>query len=182
MTATQCEDEKVNFITNNEFARENEGIIRAILKRCRIDTISEISVAPDDLDKNHATDFVVTTRWGCTAARVRREHIPWRDFTVRSYVNGGWTELDKLKRGDVDLYIYAWHTAGGGYDYMVLDMARVVRSGILSMKWPTKMNTDGTKFICISTDSLILHDCVLNAKGIKGWEKPQTLQTKLDGL
>ena len=90
----------------------------------------------------------------------------YRDWTIRCKSRYGYTtEIDKLRAGWGDFYFYGWDNANGRIDeYMLLDLAKVRNSGLLSTNIQRKItvNTDGkTAFITISTSELFDHGCFL---------------------
>ena len=122
-----------------------------------------IDLAPDNIDRTQATDMTVNVKGTSIALRVREPSCKFRDFTVRSTVkSGNKTELDKLKEGYGDIYLYGW---GDGKDrlleYIILDIHQLRRSGLLDRTYIERPNGDGSKFIAIDLLELKLNDCIL---------------------
>lgn len=115
-------------------------------------------------DMKQATDMVVDiSNSAKMAVRIRRyaavntARKVYRDFTIRSYNGGNPTELDKLKQGFGDWYLYAWENASGQLDeYILVNLAALRTSGLLTKGYKETPNADGrTKFISIDLKALL---------------------------
>lgn len=112
-----------------------------------------VRIATFHEDTKQGTDMVAEVEGGKIAIRLRRPDCGWREFTLRSFNRGNLTELDKLKSGRSDLawYLYGWMDDDGRLaEWVLVDMARLVESGLLNRTWREIPNKDGsTKFITI---------------------------------
>jgi len=91
----QTKNNAANFKANKEFAESNTGLIETVLNKCGISWIGKVEVAPAIMDKKYATDYIIKTTRGFIAARVRRDTIGYRDWTIRNV--GEESELDKKR-------------------------------------------------------------------------------------
>ena len=125
--------------------------------------IVSIDIAPVDVDTRQATDMVVHVRGGAVGVRLRRGNCKYRELTIRSTRKGtAQTEIDKLRGGFGDWYLYCWEIAAG-IEWMLVDLAKVRGAGLLDMRRKEIMNPDGiTGFIAISRDELTQKGCVVN--------------------
>lgn len=126
--------------------------IKTILKS-KAQLFVSFEIANAEQDMKQATDMVLTIQGGqLIAVRCRRpEHRKWQDVTIRCRSrNGGKTELEKLKEGWGDWYVYAWeddnHTLSR---WCIYDLHRVRQSGLLDKLREIRKNPDGTAFIAI---------------------------------
>lgn len=122
-----------------------------------------IDLAPDNIDRTQATDMQVNVKGTSIALRVREPNCKFRDFTIRSTVkSGNKTELDKLKEGYGDIYLYGWGDGQGKLlEYIILDINQLRRTGLLDRTYQERPNGDGSKFIAIDLLELKLNDCIL---------------------
>lgn len=88
-------------------------------------------------DMREATDYVAQSTAGGVAARIRYWESTTRDFYVRDFTirgrarNGGRTEIDKLRDGLVDWYLYGWRNEHNVPDeYIVIDLGVVLKAGL----------------------------------------------------
>ncbi len=126
--------------------------------------IVKIVIADAEKDTKQSTDLIVKVEGGDVAVRTRTKNIKFRDFTIRAKSYYGFkTELDKLREGFAQWYLYAWEL-DKGYEWVLIDMDRVRDSGLLDCDYPVKMNRDGTGFINIRLSHLQLHDCIVSKK------------------
>ena len=129
--------------------------------------IISIKPATFEDDTKRATDFVVLVEAGTVAVRIRRAHIKFRDLTIRSYNNGHKTEIDKIKEKYVRYYLYCWTDESENIsEYLLLDIHKIVSSGLLENKEETHNKDGRTRFISITIDELQNNSCVLK-HGIK---------------
>lgn len=90
--------------------------------------------ATPDEDRKCATDMVLETQALRIACRVRFHSTASYNkfggqFTLRTKANCEWSELDKVRRGDVDLLLYCW---GNGEtrrirEWVLIDLRVTVR-------------------------------------------------------
>lgn len=108
----------------------------------------DIEVANDELDMTESTDMVVNVKGGQVALRVREPNIDYRDLTIRSKsFYGQRTEIDKLKEGLCDYYLYAWGDGAGGInEYIFVDLDKVRKYKLLdiSLYGYERQNTTNT--------------------------------------
>lgn len=130
-----------------------------------IATIATVKAAAHVADKRTCTDFVVTTSSGNTiAARIRRPDVSakFRDFTLRAKAGGARTELEKIRDGYGDWFIYAWTgDRGAVIDWMLVDLNKMRSSGLLATDRKVIDNTDGeTGFVAFKRSELRAADCL----------------------
>ena len=120
--------------------------------------IIKIELADDDSDMHQATDLFVKVSGGSVAVRVRRSKFnnQERDWTIRSSrPNGYKTELQKLREGHGDWYLYCWTNEHGTIDtYWLIDLGRVREKGLLDRQRYEFNNKDGTKFVAVRAGEL----------------------------
>jgi len=105
-------------------------------------------------DTKQATDWVATTEAASFAVRIRRYgYIRYKDLTIRSYCRGYKTEIDKLKQGHGDFYLYAWTDSDQIIAYWLIDLNKVREADLLN-RATSRSNGDGTAFITISEHEL----------------------------
>lgn len=117
----------------------------------------DIKIADDNADMKHATDFVVSVKGGTVAVRIRRNVAnAYRDITIRSKrQNGVETELQKIKKGFADYYLYIWTNNNCVLDWWLIDVNQMRSSGILDMPRKEIWNKDGSSaFIAIPREEL----------------------------
>ena len=82
--------------------------IKEILKTYAMHIV-EFEVAPIDRDMTEGTDMVVRVSGGDVAVRIRRDDCRFRDLTIRAWrKTGAKTEIDKIREGHIDFYLYCW--------------------------------------------------------------------------
>lgn len=125
-----------------------------------------VEVASFALDVKQATDMLLTvTGRKNIAVRLRRASYQWRDLTIRaSRASGVKTELDKIRSGYGDIYLYGWTLELQIQEWMLVDLNRLRKSGLLTRTWPFIGNTDNqTQFIAIPYRTLKDYGCILAA-------------------
>jgi len=154
------------YARNRQFADAQIPIVTTILRQ-NLGRIIKINVAEPEDDMQRATDMTIQVQGGAVAVRYRRGDCKYRDFTVRSYNNGLRTEIDKLRDGFGDWYLYCWD-GDGGIDWMLVDLQLVRTAGLLEGRI-TKMNADGhTGFVVIPLMELNASDCIIGKGTYKG--------------
>ncbi|MFZ3166331.1 MAG: hypothetical protein WA130_01865 [Candidatus Methanoperedens sp.] len=118
-----------------------------------------IKVEPSSLieDMKDGFDFVVNIEGGNKiAVRLRRQDCcPYRDFTIRSHVpSGKETELQKIKKNDVDYYLYGWVKDNIITEYVFLNINSMRKDGIFERSYIELCNNDDTRFIIIPLNIL----------------------------
>lgn len=161
-------------MADNNFAFEKSKMPQVIdiIQRNAI-KIVRIDFATNEQDTKQATDLAITIKGGAVGVRVRRFRATsngrvFRDFTIRCESFYGFTtEIDKLRDGWGDFYLYAWEDANGAMDeYMFLDLHKVRSVGLLDpcQAWFQQLIPnvgDPTKFCAIPLCKLLEHECVL---------------------
>ena len=87
------------------------------------------------------------------------------DFTVRSRsLNGGKTEINKIREGCGDIYLYTWQNQQGNnlHTYLLLDLNRFRESELAFKEKKHINNTDGTCFFSYTMQELYRADCILS--------------------
>ena len=156
----------MTFETNWSFQLKYYDAIEAILK-ANASSFIIINVADPKLDKEQATDFVVTIEGGDVAVRIRRSDCRYRDLTIRSRSNyGGRTEINKIRDGCGKYYLYCWEGASGKLDEWILVDLDMARKNELIENRSNIPNGDGTYFIAISLMELYKTDCLIAHQGV----------------
>lgn len=115
----------------------------------------------DDLYK--ATDMVIEVPRSNIALRVRDYDSKYRDFTVRYRTKyGNKTEIDKLREGYCDWYVYGWADKTSIVEWIIIDLDRVREFGILDKKWKTRTNEDDVEFMIIPLGELEMTGCIVS--------------------
>lgn len=127
----------------------------------------DFQVADYERDVKYATDITVNVDSEIAiAVRLRRPLYNFRDLTIRAErTSGAQTELEKLRAGYGDFYLYGWVQGQYIHEWMLVDLHRL-RSTLLFYKdWPIRRNTDHqTAFIAIPYHDLRQAGCVLAAE------------------
>jgi|GEM_PF-1830777 len=162
-----------------------DGHMRAIANVLQQNAMHLLSVhvAPAQRDLKKATDIIVTIDGGDVAVRIRRAEYrgKYRDLTIRSWRRGGVkTELDKLKEGFCDWYLYGWSDGHGGLaDWFLVDLNKLRESGLLEDA-PFKSNHDSrTGFVYISDAKLRDRGCMVSELGA---DSPEPAQLSLESV
>lgn len=128
-----------------------------------------LRIASYHQDVKQATDMVVSITEGKSIAiRLRRADYPQRDLTIRSSrASGAITELEKIKAGHGDFYLYGWTQDLHIAEWMLVDLHRLRASGLLSRYREEIANKDSqTRFIYIPYRALNSYHCIANARVI----------------
>lgn len=115
-------------------------------------------------DMTEGFDYAITLDKTNIAVRTRsHDYLKFHDFTIRCENNGWKTELEKIKSGAGDLYLYCWKTEDGKSikKYWLIDLHILRSSGVLDKQRSVMLNGDGTKFISISSDELFKSNALL---------------------
>jgi len=142
----------MTFETNWNFSEKYIHNIAEIL-RANAMHIVDIEVATPEDDMKHATDLKITIKGGDIAVRIRRSKWSYRDITIRAYKNGNRTEIDKLRDGYGDWYLYAWEASDQNSlaEWVLIDINKARE--LFLQERPIKMNNDQTSgFIAYSID------------------------------
>jgi hypothetical protein len=145
-------DVKRNWDWANKFLAETGRVIRKVFSPQKV----ALSLSTPKMDMKESTDALVKVNGGeyAIALRVRRpEQDGWRDLTIRSYNGGHKTELQKIKEGNCDFYLYAWTSYesakdGTFSDWVFIDLNIMRLLGIFDEDWDERKNKDGiTAFV-----------------------------------
>lgn len=136
-----------------------------ILERNSMHFLS-MEVSDEYKDTQESTDMIIKIEGGDVALRVREPSCAFRDLTIRSRSKwGNTTEIDKLKQGFGDWYLYGW---GDGIsnvnEYILVDLHKVRQFNLLDVKRNEIPNGDGTKFISIPIGELQMAGCIVSKK------------------
>jgi len=119
-----------------------KDIIKSLLPK-----IVNVKVAEPDDDLNRATDYKIKINSGDIAVRIRRD-TNFRDITIRAFNNGHKTELDKIREGYCDWYLYIWTQNNRIVEWIFLDVNLMRASGLFNNDRKVTMNKDNcTGFI-----------------------------------
>lgn len=156
-----------SFSENWDFAKSYMPLIVDILTKNAM-YIVKVEIASPEEDMKQSTDLKVTVAGGDVAVRVRRYNLKfndkkYHDLTIRAYNNGRRTELDKLRDGFAQWYLYAWADADGGFDdWILVDIDKMRNAELLAETRPVKMNTDKTTgFVAYSLSELASIDALV---------------------
>ena len=106
--------------------------VKATLKKYAMHIV-DFEVAPIDKDMTEGTDMVVRVSGGDVAVRIRRDDCRFRDLTIRAWrKSGAKTEIDKIRAGHIDFYLYCWTDKEDGLirDYILVDINIARDSGL----------------------------------------------------
>jgi hypothetical protein len=106
----------------------------------------KIDVADHEQDMKQATDFIVHIKGGTVAVRIRRDVASnYRDLTIRSKrPNGVETELQKIKKGFADFYLYIWTSKESIIDWWLVDVNKMRVAGMFDVPRHEIWNKDGS--------------------------------------
>ena len=132
----------------------------------------DINISTPIEDTQYATDFIITTSNRNVAVRVRESDCRFRDLTIRAKTKWNMkTEIDKIKEGHGDIYLYCWKDRNYEIkDYVIIDIHKLRSSNLLGKERKIILNKDsqgfrnGTGFIHITLDELNKFDCILKNK------------------
>lgn len=127
-------------------------------------SIVRVHVASVEQDVKQATDMLLTVEGRkSVAVRLRRAVYPYRDLTIRATrTSGVVTELEKIRDGSGDIYLYGWTVGYRIPEWMLIDLERVRQAGLLAREWRLIWNPDRvTAFIAIPYTLLDEAGCVL---------------------
>lgn len=152
-----------------QFAWQNQFVnqVATILKENAMYLV-DVKIAPIEDDLKRCTDMIIEIVGGSVAVRLRNEtYKKFKDFTIRSIVPSGYeTEIDKLKNGFGDYYLYGWLNSSFIIDeWILVDLGKFRLSGLLDDSDRRNIpNKDGTKFKAYTLNELSINKCILNEK------------------
>lgn len=128
--------------------------------------IFSINQSSTDQDMTEGFDYFLSFEKVNVAVRNRAYLYleKYGDFTVRSRsLNGGKTEINKVREGCGDIYLYAWQNQQGSnlHTYLLLDLNRFRESGLAFQEKKHINNSDGTCFFSYTMQELYRSDCIL---------------------
>jgi len=119
-------------------------------------------------DQHESTDWKTDEHgkysWGMRVRRVTSAGR-YRDFTLRySRSSGAETEIDKIRKGAGDFYLYAWVCENEIEEYIIVDLHALRRSELL-LSPRTTANRDGkTVFAHWPTSELYEADAIVSGR------------------
>jgi hypothetical protein len=128
--------------------------------------IFSISQSSEEQDMKEGFDYFLSFNKVNIAVRNRGYYYldKFGDFTIRSRsMNGGKTEIDKIREGCGDIYLYVWQNKKGTnlHTYLLIDLNKFRDSGLADKDKKYVKNTDGTCFFSYTIQELYRADCVL---------------------
>lgn len=134
---------------------------KEILKRNSMHFLS-LEVSDEQKDTQEATDMIIKIEGGDVALRVRDASKPYRDLTIRSKSKyGGRTEIDKIRDGFGDWYLYGWGNGGYVKEYILVDLDKVREFGLLEGRREIPNYDGATRFINIEIGELQMCGCII---------------------
>lgn len=136
--------------------------IRKILNKCSY-MFTQFHEATEVQDKTEGFDAIFSFPDVKIPIRIRNfNYQKYMDITVRSRAKyGGETEIDKLRKGFGDYYLYCWLGDGNKFiEKFVIVNLSVFRSTVLETPKEKRANGDGTEFYCYTLDQLIKSNSV----------------------
>jgi hypothetical protein len=115
-------------------------------------SLIKIDVADEHADMKQATDFIVNVKGGTVAVRIRRSiGSQYKDLTIRSRrPYGTETELQKIRKGFADYYLYIWTQEEKVIDWWLVDINKIRSTGMLDKQRREIWNKDkSSAFIAI---------------------------------
>lgn len=164
-----------SFEENFEYSDRKMPEVIQILKD-NLDVISPGSDFPDLTikeatfyeDTKESTDLKILSvstgdKTKSIAVRVRKPDVSFRDLTIRARTkSGAETEIDKIRKGMCELYIYCWEGLNRRIrDYILVDIDQMRKSDVIFKPRTFTPNGDGTGFYAYSIKELKLSDCLI---------------------
>lgn len=144
------------FSKNFDWQKKFYPQVFGILKRNALHIV-KVEVSNEEQDTKQATDFVVSVKGGRVAVRIRSDVAKqYRDFTIRAQMRSGYeTELQKIKKGFADFYLYIWTEQDSIVDWILVDLKTMRESGLLDGERRLRWNKDGgSAFIAFAISEL----------------------------
>lgn len=141
----------INYNHLRAFSDEVMPLVTAVLDSLPDRPFGDLSLAPEEMDRERCTDLVGTSGIRIAVRVRKRDRASFRDkLTIRSRVaSGGRTELDKVADGGGPPFYFLgvsdWDGTGLAHWRLVdgAALARVVRRSALT----ENLNDDGTAFV-----------------------------------
>lgn len=137
--------------------------IRKILNKCSY-MFTQFQEATEIQDKTEGFDAIFSFPDVKIPIRIRNfSYQKYMDVTVRSRSKyGGKTEIDKLRDGFGDYYLYSWLGDGNKrIEKFIIINLKIFRESIIENPNGRRRNDDGTEFWCYSLDQLIKSNSVV---------------------
>lgn len=127
-----------------------------------------LNQSSNEEDMTECFDYSVSIAGAKVAVRNRLNKYLRRygDFTIRSRSQfGGKTEIDKIREGLGDFYLFTWQTEDERSIeyYIIVDLGIFRSSGLAFSERQERSNGDGTKFISFTLDELSRNGCLVVA-------------------
>ncbi len=100
----------------------------------------------------------------------KHKYLSYGDFTIRSKSYYGFeTEIDKIRKGFGDIYLYAWKTEDESsiHTYMLIDLNEFRNSGLSDQIRMPMSNPDKTQFFHYSISELRKSGCLISLSRYK---------------
>ena len=184
-----------SFKENWEFQLQYKAQVKAILVQLALKhpyiffNVAAVEDATIEQDTKEATDMVVKIE-GMAAIQCRtrdletmaKSHVEnKRDLTIRSHIQAQRTELEKMREGHGDYFIYAWvvDSAKTIAEWIFVDLGKMRQTGVLDNPTGRNIpNKDGrTWFHAYSMKRLMENDCIIdhNCEHCRRYEKTADL-------
>lgn len=154
----QGSNRRVQFKLNYQWQEKYLSQVASIIREHAAHFV-KLRLGTQDEDMKQAADMVIDVSGGTIGVRIRRMDVArnYRDFTIRASVPSGVpTELDKLRAGHGDWYLYAWCDDDKEIitEYILVDLSKLRQSGLLDNRTRSWTNKDGTGFVAIAIHEL----------------------------
>lgn len=120
-------------------------IVKEILDSVTYGETGGWNPAPLERDREKCADYELRRGVEVASVRVRNtKFADYGDFTIRAWViSGATTEIDKLREGYGDIYLFLWTDYPAAVYYVLFSISDVRDAGIWEQEWPTIKNKDG---------------------------------------
>ena len=139
--------------------------VKQILKNQSMKIVN-VEIASPEEDMKECTDMKIRITAGDVSVRLRRENCKYRDLTIRAYNRGYPTEIDKLRKGYGDWYLYGWLSNKSITEWMLVDINILRDNECFNKTRHIKMNEDNTGFISISISEIKYHNAIVASEGL----------------
>ena len=135
--------------------------VKQILKSQSMKIVN-VEIASPEEDMKQCTDMKIKITAGDVAVRIRRDDCRYRDLTIRAFNKGYPTEIDKLRKGFGDWYLYAWTSDDSILEWMLVDINKLRDNDCFTETRHITMNRDNvTGFITFSIPELKYWDAIV---------------------
>ncbi len=149
-----------------KFGGEIKEIIISNFFKFTTDNV-KIELSSSEEDTEESFDLIFNSEIEISVRIRDHYYLQYSDFTIRSRAkNGGRTEIDKLKDGKGNIYLYAWKSENKDslYAWALVDIKKI-RS--LFSGGITRQNEDGTRFKVYSFKQIKELDGIIAYKHIR---------------